>query len=36
VAAIREGLLALREQIDDLVGKVDRLHQPRSGRSTRR
>jgi len=28
------GAATLREQIDDLVGKVERLHQPRRGRIT--
>ena len=32
VAAVREGLLSLRQQLEALVEKVDRLHVPRATR----
>ena len=35
VAAIRMGLLTLRAQLEDLLGQVERLHQPRRGPSGR-
>ena len=36
VAAVREGLLTLRAQLEDLLGQVERFHQPRANRSIRR
>ena len=36
VAAVREGLLLLRAQLEDLLNQVDRMHQPRARRSARR
>jgi hypothetical protein len=35
IAAVREGLRTLRAQIEDLLGQVERLHQPRRRPSTR-
>jgi hypothetical protein len=35
VAAVREGLLTLRAQLEDLLAQVERLHQPRQRRSAR-
>ena len=35
VAAVREGLLTLRAQLEDLLDQVNRLHQPRPRRSIR-
>jgi len=32
VAAVRNGLLAMKAQLEDLLAQVDRLHPPKRGR----